>query len=159
MEYWVLARERVVPRVVAERALEPAFPWVHVPFEDDLRVRRHLDVDRLTMNHLDPAPTEPAREDDLVKPGRERGGGRVDRGGVATERDRDLHAIEPDPLGLALVLRRALVGLPVHAECPIIEDLETVHTDVASARRGVTREDERKRDVAPRVARPAGEDR
>src|SRR5207253_529929 len=59
----------------------------------------------------------------------------------------------------ALVLGAALVGLPVHAEGPIVEDLEPVHPDVARAGARVPGEHARQRDVAAAVLGPAAEHR
>ena len=57
------------------------------------------------------------------------------------------------------MLGRALVDLPVHAERLVVEDLKTIHADVALARDRITREDHGQCDVAPRVSRPAADDR
>src|SRR5262249_58565678 len=61
--------------------------------------------------------------------------------------------------GTVLVLRAALVRLPVHAEGAIVEHLKTIHPDVARAGDGIAREHRRERDVPPSVAGPAREDR
>ena len=64
--------ERVVARVVAERPLDARLRGVAVALEDDLRVGRHLEVDRPALHHLDALPADPAGEQDLVEARRER---------------------------------------------------------------------------------------
>jgi hypothetical protein len=83
----VVASQRIVARVVAERSLEAPLRRVDVAFEHDLGIGRHLDVDRAAADELDGASAQPAREDDLVHPGRQRRRRRVDHGRVAAEDD------------------------------------------------------------------------
>ena len=65
----------------------------------------------------------------------------------------------PEPLRHAVMLRAALVPLPVHARRPVVEHLHPVRADVALAGLRILREHERKRDVGTAVVRPAGQDR
>ena len=161
MEHRVLAGERVVARVVAERPLLPALARGHPALQHDLGLRRHLEVARHAARELDAPAAEPAGEDDLVHAGRERRGGRVDQRRIGAERDRHGHPragarrLERH----ALVLGAALVGLPVHAERHVVEDLQPVHADVARPGARVAREHRGQRDVAAPVAGPAAEDR
>src|SRR5207253_6867074 len=55
------------------------------------------------------------REQELVDRGRERRRRRVDRGGIAAQRDRDRHPLAPRRHG-APVRRAHLVALPVHRQ-------------------------------------------
>src|SRR4030095_522722 len=48
--------------------------------------------------------------------------------------------------------------LPVHAEGLLVVDLEAIHAHVAGFRGRIAREDERQRDVAPGIPRPAAQD-
>ena len=104
-----------------------------------------------------PEPRSQPAEDHLVDARGQRRRGGVDRRGIAAQRDGDLHAASPRSSAQPLVLGRALVDLPVHAERALIEDLEPVHAHVARARHGVRREHHRQRDEAPRVPRPAAQ--
>ena len=153
----IVAREGVVAGVVPEGALEPPLRRVHPALEHDLGLRGHLQVHRLAGDHGDARAAEPAREHHLVHAGRQGRRARVDRHGVAAQRDGDLHAAGAALLRHPLVLGRALVDLPVHAERAVVVDLQAVHPHVARLRHRVAREDERERDVAPGVARPAAQ--
>ena len=57
---------RVVAGVVAERALEGQVALLDVALEHDLRVRGHLEVDRLALDELDRLALEEAGEHELV---------------------------------------------------------------------------------------------
>ncbi len=155
VKHGVVARQRVVARVIAERAFAPALGGVHVSLQDDLGLRRHLQLDRPAGHELHPVAAQPAGEDDLVDSGRQGGGGGVDHRRVAAERDRHRHARG----GPMLVLGAALVRLPVHAERAIVEHLQPIHPDVARAGDGIAREHAGQRDVAAAVAGPAFQDR
>src|SRR5207253_5596532 len=69
------------------------------------------------------------REQELVDRGRERRRRRVDRGGIAAQRDRDRHPLAPRRHG-APVRRAHLVALPVHRQLVRPEDLASVHPHV-----------------------------
>ena len=180
VEDGILAGQRVVAGVVTEGAFEPALAGIHVALEHDLGLRGHLEVDGPARDHLHAAPAEPAREDDLVHGRWQRRRRRVDQRGIAAEGDRDGHAVcwsgVPGAGALrgwravgtawlrcvrhhALVLGATLVGLPVHAEGPVVEHLEAVHADVARARLRVPGEHTRQRDVAAAVLGPAAQHR
>ena len=151
-----LLGRRVVARVVAERALCAHVVARNVPFEDDLGVRRYLEVDRLAAHELDRlAPQEPG-EHELVDVVRERCARRVRRHRV--EPDRDRHR-DPPVLGGEQIRPPVLVHLPVHEGRPTVDHLHPVHADVADTRLRVLRDDGRKRDERRRVARPAALDR
>ena len=51
------------------------------------------------------------------------------------------------------------VHLPVHAGRALIEHLHAIHADIALARVRIVRKDQRQRDIAPAVLRPAVQDR
>ena len=58
-----------------------------------------------------------------------------------------------------MVLRPALVRLPVHAERTVVEDLQAIHADVSLARARIACEDRGQGDIAATVGRPALERR
>ncbi len=126
------------------------------PLEDDLRVRRHLEVHGLAADELDRLAAEEPREHQLVDVMRE---GR--RCGVRRDR------VEPQGNGNGdpAVLRReqvcaaVLVHLPVHERRAPVDDLHAVHADVADVRLRVLRDDRREGDERGGVARPAALDR
>ena len=93
-------------------------------------------------------------EQQLVEPFRHRRGGAVRQHRLGAERDGDLEPLA-QPLGDAMMLRAALVPLPVHAGRPAIEHLHPVGADVAHAGLRILGEHERQRDVAAAVVRPA----
>src|SRR6185503_6169096 len=74
------------------------------------------------------------------------------------ERDGDVEPLA-EALSDTMVLRAALVPLPVHARGAAIEHLHAIGADVADAGLGVLREDERERDVLPAVLGPAFQNR
>ena len=99
-----------------------------------------------------------AAEQQLVEPFGHRRGRAVGQHRLGAERDGDLEPLA-QPLGHAVVLRAALVPLPVHAGRAAVEHLHAVGADVAHAGFGILREHERQRDVAAAVLGPALEDR
>ena len=58
--------------MIAERAFTPALGRIDVAFEDDLRVRGDLEVDRARAYHLDAPAAQPPCEHDLVDAGWQR---------------------------------------------------------------------------------------
>ncbi len=45
---------------------------MHVPFEDDLSLGRHFDIDRLALHHINRVMSQEAGEQELVHARRER---------------------------------------------------------------------------------------
>jgi hypothetical protein len=64
-----------------------------------------------------------------------------------------------EPLRHAMMLRTALVPLPVHARRPAVVHLHAVRADVAHARFRIARDDERQRDERAAVFGPGGQHR
>ena len=158
MEDGIVVGVRVEAGVIAERPLAAALAGLDVAFEDDLRVGRHFHVDRDALHELDAVAAKEPGEHQLVEPfGHRRRGGIRERG-IRTERDRDRQP-PVQPLGDAVMLRAALVPLPVHAGRARVEHLHPVRADVAHARLGILGEHERQRDVAATVLGPAFQDR
>ena len=147
---------RVVARVIAERALDPDVVLRHVSLEDDLGIRRHLEVDGLALDELDRLSAEEAGEHQLVEVLRERRAGRVSGHGIEPDRDRDGNSTV---LGGEEIGPAVLVHLPVHEGRRAVDHLHPVHADVARTRLRVLRDDRRKRDERRRIARPAALDR
>ncbi len=147
---------RVVPRVVAERALDADVVTRDRPLEHDLRVRRHFEVDRLAPHELDRLPAQEAGEHELVEMMRKRSRGSVGRHGVESDRhrDRDLAVVRREQ-----VRPSVLVHLPVHEGRAAVDYLHPIHADVADTGRRILRDDRRQRDERRRVARPAALDR
>ena len=129
----VVARQRVVARVIAEGPFETALRGIDPALEHDLRLRRHLEIHRLARHHRHARPAQPAREHHLVDAGRQGRRARVDRARVAAEGDGHLHGLLL-LFGDAMMLGGALVDLPVHAERLVVEHLKTVHADIARPR-------------------------
>ena len=117
--------ERIEARVIAERALPPPLARLDVALEHDVRAGRHLEIDRHGLHELDPAPAQKAGQQQLVEPfGHRRGRGiRQDR--LGAQRHGHLETLA-QPLGDAMVLRAALVPLPVHAGRAAVEHLHAV---------------------------------
>ena len=107
---------------------------------------------RSTVTHLTSSialARQEAAEQQLVEPFGHRRGRAVRQHRLGAERDRDLEPLA-QPLGDAVVLRAALVPLPVHAGRAAVEHLHAVGADVAHAGLGILREHQRQRDVAAR---------
>ena len=144
----------VVAGVVAERPLHPRLLQVHVAFEDELGVGRHLQVDRAALHQIYRFAAQKAGEEHLVQHAGQRRRGRVGDGRVGADGHRHLQP----PTGRAVVLGGVLVEMPMHARGLLVVDLETVHAHVAPTRLGVAGEDQRQGDVAAGVEGPALED-
>ena len=111
----VVVGEGVVARVVAERPLAAHLVRAHITLEDDLSRGRHLDVDRLALDHLDRLVAQEAREDHLVDVARQRCRRRVRHDRVRADGDSRLDARAALRLHVAEVLRAVLMDVPVHA--------------------------------------------
>ena len=71
----VLVRQRVEAGVVAERAFGAQFAQLDIAFEHDLGIRRHFEVARLALHHLD--RTLPRRKPAIIISSRSGGSGRM----------------------------------------------------------------------------------
>jgi hypothetical protein len=143
--------------VIAERPLDSALFGVAISFQDDLGVRRDLQIHGLALHHLDRLLAEESREHHLVHVVRHRRHRGERHGGVRPDRDGDVDP-PPRPLGILVVLRAVLVDLPVHPGRAGVIDLHPVHPAVAPARPRVPRENERECNEPSRVLRPALQD-
>ena len=129
---------------------------VDPPLEDDLRVRRHLELDGLARDELHRRPLEEACDHQLADVLRERRARRVRGHGVEPKRDRDRDA----PVGRREQVGAAvLVDLPVHERRAPVDLLHAVHADVPHAGLAVARDHGRQRDERRGVERPAAHDR
>ncbi len=154
----IVVRQRVEPRVVAERTLQhQRLTGVDVALEDQVRFGRHHQVAGDRPRQSDRAASQKAREHVLVDVGREGGRRRVDRGRVTSQHDRHRHALAP-PRHLPPVSRAHLVALPVHRAAVPVQHLHPVHPDVAHPGSGVARHHLGERDVGAAVVGPARED-
>ena len=113
---------------------------------------------RDAFHHLDPALREKAAEDQLVEPFRHRRGRAVRQHRLRAERDGHVEPMA-EPLGDPVVLRAALVPLPVHAGGAAVEHLHAIGADVPHAGLGIFGEHQRQRDESSAVFGPALEDR
>ena len=146
---------RVVAGVVAERPLVGQLVLRDVALEDDLRVRGHVDCDRLRADELDRLAAEEAGEHQLVDVLRQRGARGVRRDRIRAERDGDLDL----PVRREIVGAAVLVDLPVHRRRARPELLHAVHADVTHAGARIVGDHGRKRDERRGVIRPALLDR
>ena len=141
--------------MVAERSLAAHLVRIDIAFEDDLRRRGHLKIDRNALHELDRFMPEEPRKDHLVDVARQRCRRRVSHDGIRADGDRRLDAFAALCLHRAEVLRPVLVDVPVHPRRAAVVLLQAVHPDVALARLGILRKDERQRHKGTAVIRPA----
>ena len=146
-----LLGRRVVARVVAERALGGEVVLVDIALEDDLGVRRYLEIDGDTLDQLDRLAAEEAGNHQFVDVLRERRARRVRGHRVEPECDRNLHPALREQIVGATVL----VDLPVHGGRAGAEHLHAIHPDVALAGAWIARDHGRQRDERPGIAGPA----
>ena len=132
--------------MVAERTLTAHLIRADVALEDDFRRGRHLDVDRLALDHLDRLVAQETSEDHLIDVARQRSRRRIRHDGVRADGHGRLDALAALRLHVAEVLRAVLVDVPVHARRLAVILLQAVHADIALTRLRVLREDERQRD-------------
>ena len=154
MEHRKIVGERIEAGVIAERPFAAPLARLDVAFEHDVRARRHLEIDRDRLHQLDAPAAEKPGEQQLVEPFGHRRRRRIREDRLGAQRHRHLEPLA-QPLGDAMVLRAALVPLPVHAGRAAVEHLHPVRADVAHAGFRILRDDERQRDVAAAVLGPA----
>ena len=143
---------RIETGVIPERALAPPLARLDVSFEDDLRARRHLEIDGNAFDEIDALAAQEAGQQQLVETLRHGRGGGKRQGRVGAERDRDRQPLL-QPFGNAVMLRAALVPLPVHAGRAAVEHLHAIGADVAHAGFRVPGKDHRQGDVRDRRLR------
>ncbi len=141
--------------MVAEGPLEADLALLDRPLEDDLGVRRHLEVDGLRLDELDRLALEEAREHQLVDVLRQRRARRVGGDRVEPERDRD----RDTAVGGEVVSTAVLVQLPVHEGRAAVDLLHPVHAHVAAAVPRILRDHRGERDERRGIAGPAALDR
>ena len=116
---------------------------------------------RSTVTHLTSSMRrrdEKSAEQQFVEPFRHRRGRAVRQHRLRAQRDGDLEPLA-QPLGHAVMLRAALVPLPVHAGGPAVVHLHAVGADVPHAGFRILREHQRQRDVFAAVFGPALQNR
>ena len=72
----VLLLHRVKAGVIAERPLDAQLVQLHIAFENDLRMRRHFEIDRLALHQFDRPLAQKSRDDELLNLRRRRHNGR-----------------------------------------------------------------------------------
>ena len=149
---------RIEARVIAERPLAAPLSRFDIAFEHDVRARRHFEIDRDALDQFDPAPRKKPAQQQFVEPFGHRRRGAVRQHRLGAERDGH---VEPpaEALGDPVVLRTALVTLPVHAGGTAVEHLHAIGADIPHPGLGILCEHQRKRDVSPAVLGPAFQDR
>ena len=123
-----------------------------------MRAGGHFEIDGHALDHLDAPAREKSAEQQLVEALGHRRRRAVGQHRLRAERHGHLEPLA-QPLGDAVVLRAALVPLPVHAGRAAVEHLHAVGADVAHAGFRILREHERQRDEAAAVFGPALQDR
>ena len=154
MEHRIPVGQGVVAGVVAERPFGPGLVELHVPLEHELRMSRHLQVDRVAPHQLHCLAPQETGEEHLVDRPRQRRRGGVGQSGVGADGHRHFHA----PRRAGVVLGAILVQVPVHAGGVLVEHLQPVHAHVARTGPRMPGEDQGQGDVAARVQGPALED-
>ncbi len=144
--------------MIAERPLAAPLSRFDIAFEHNMRARRHFEIDRDAFDQVDPAPRKEATEQQLVESFGHRRRGAVRQHRLGAERDGHFES-PAETLGDPVVLRTALVTLPVHAGGASVEHLHAVGADVPHPGLRILREHERERDVFPAVLGPALQDR
>ena len=151
----IIVGNRVIAGVIAKRSFDALFARVHVPFDNNLRVRRNLNRLRNTADEVNRLAAQPARQHHLVNIRRQRRGTRPDDRGIAAERYADRDALRANIARDAFVLRAAFLTLPVHSKRLIVQDLEAIHADVAPPGFWIAAKDRGERDIATGVFGPA----
>ena len=123
-----------------------------------MRAGRDFESDGDTGHHLDAAPRQESGEQQLVDPFRHRRRRAVREHRLRTEGDGDLKTAAKT-LRDAVMLRPALVALPVHRGRAAVEHLHPVRPDVAHSGFGILGEYQWKRNELAGVLRPAFQDR
>ena len=87
----VLVRHGVEARVIAKRPFRPQLAEVHIALENVLRVRRHLEIDRLALHQLHRLAAQKSRNQVLLDIGRRGHNRRKRRRRIGPNRHSDLH--------------------------------------------------------------------
>ena len=159
VEHGIIIGERIIARMVTERPFAAHLVRAHIALEHDFRARRHLEIDRLALHHLDGLVPQEAREHHLVDVAWQRCRRGIRQHGVGADGHGRLDLLAARRLRVAEIVRAVLVDVPVHARRAFVVFLQAVHADIALARRRILREDERQRDERPAVLRPARQNR
>ena len=127
----IVVGQRVVARVIAERALSPQFGGVHPALDDDLAAGGDLQIVAHAAHHLHALAAQKAREQDFREKRRKRCGGGVEQGGIAAESHGYRHALARS---VSRPRQRAVVvHLGVKAQRAIVKDLQAIQAHVAPA--------------------------
>ena len=129
----IVVRMRVEAGVIAERTFAPPLARLDVALQHDLRVGRDLEIDRHALDELDALPTQESGEHQLVETFGHRRRRRIVSAGSGPSATATGQALA-EPLGDAMMLRAALVPLPVHARRSTVEHLHPIRADVARRR-------------------------
>lgn len=148
----------VVAGVIAEGAFHAErFLGIDVTFDDKVGIGGDHEVVGLAFDEFDRFFAEITGEEEFVEAIGQWGGGAEGKYGVATDEDRDGHALAGFVVA-ASVAGGDFLKLPVHAGGLGVVNLDAIHADVAVASVGILGDDAGEGDEAAAVVGPAFED-
>ena len=150
----VIIRKRIVACVIAEGALSAHLVCIDIAFEDDLCRRRHLKINGDTFHEFDRFMAQKSRKDHFINVARQRRCRRIGHNRIRTDGNRSLDALSAAFLHITEILRAILVDMPMHPRRAAVILLQTIHPDIALARRGILGKDERQCHKRTAVIRP-----
>ena len=146
--------------MIAERAFGAHFVERDVAFENDFGVRGNFEGVGFALHHFHRLAAQKSREHHFVEIGRNRQHAGERRRWIGADRDGDGNfSVGIGGAGAAKMFGAVFLRLPVHAGGAFVVDLHAIHADVALPCFRIAREDERQRDEAAAVLRPAFENR
>ena len=159
VQHRVLVGQRVVAGVIAERPFGAHIIRVHVAFDDELGRGGDFQVDGLAFDHFDALAADETGKEHLVDLRRQRRGRGVGQLRRRADGNGDFHALDALGLGFAHVPRRVVMNVRMEMQRAAVMDLQAVHAHVTAAIDGAFGDDQRQRDRAAAVFRPALDDR
>jgi hypothetical protein len=158
VKYGIISYEGIVSRVIAEWTFSPQLIGLHITFQDEFGFCRDLQVHRQAADHGNGLLTDESREENFVNAPGEGSRSGVCCGRVCADSHGYGHASAGLPVFL-VVVRTVLVDVPVHPGSLAIEDLEPVHSRIASAGGETSSDDHRQGDERASILGPALQDR
>ena len=159
MKGGIIIGERIKAGVITERSLAPQrLGWIDVAFDNDVRVGRHLDIHRDSLDQFDALFAQKTGKENFIDLVGQWRGRRIGHRRIAAQTDGEFQLAGFFFLMLK-VARADFMQVPVHASRARIEDLHTIEADVARALNRVIRKNHRQSDEGSAVSRPASENR
>ena len=143
--------------MITKRPFRAHLAWLHITFQNEINVCRHLQVDRFAANQLDRFPSQESGKQQFVQTVRQRRSGRECVNRVAAKCNSYRHALTAFVVAFA-VPRTDFVNLPMHSSGALVIDLHPVNADVARTGLRVARMHIWQGDETPAVFWPAFED-